>query len=213
VIALRLASLATLIALASCNSREAENGEPAIVADSAAAPGPVTAPPDSSRPAAGRSGLGISPGPLDVNPSVPRRAGRGAGAMPSPTRDTLRGIIAVTGADPTARIALRVDRQGAVMLRGAPALATLSGLEVRVAGTRTDDGFDVGEFVVRAADGVPALDGMLTDRAGQLSLVHDGAATTIRGASSAIRALIGKRIWATIANGEIVTFGVIEAPR
>jgi hypothetical protein len=210
--ALRLASLATLIALASCNSRDAETGEPAIVGDSAADPAPVTVPPDSSPRAAGRSGLAIPPGPLDVNPSVPR-PGRGAGMTSSATRDTLRGVVAVIGADPTPRITLRVDRQGAVMLRGAPALATLSGLEVRVAGTRTDNGFDVGEFVVRAADGVPALDGVLTDRAGQLSLVHDGATTTISGASSAIRALIGKRIWATMANGEILTFGVIEATR
>ncbi len=206
-------SLAVAVLLAACNTRDAETDEPAIAADSAAASAPISAPISAPRDTGGTTGgLKTVPGPLDVRPSVPR-TGPEAGIMPGPAPDTLRGVIVLLGSDPMPRVALRADPGGPVTLRGAPALATLTGLEVWVAGARRDNGMDVTDFAVRAADGVPAIDGVLEERDGGFSLVRNGRTTAIGRAPAAIRPLIGKRVWVTMANGDVHTFGLIEPPR
>ena len=130
--------------------------------------------------------------------------------MPDASPDTARGLIALVGAEPTVRVTLRGDPRGTITLAGAPSLSTLSGLELWVAGRQSDGVFEVKEFAVRAADGVPAIDGILTERAGALSLVlPNGRTTAIASAPPAIRSFIGKRVWVTLVNGEVVTFGVI----
>ena len=132
--------------------------------------------------------------------------------MPDASPDTARGVIALVGAEPMVRVTLRGDPRGTLTLAGAPSLSTLSGLELWVVGRQRDGVFEVKEFAVRAADGVPAIDGVLTERAGALSLVlPNGRSTAIAGAPAAIRPFIGKRIWVTLSNGEVQTFGVIDA--
>ena len=130
--------------------------------------------------------------------------------MPDAPLDTARGVIALVGADPMVRVTLRGDPRGTLTLAGAPSLSTLSGLELWVAGRQRDGVYEVKEFAVRAADGVPAIDGVLTERAGRLSLVlANGQTSALANAPAAIRAFIGKRVWVTLANGEVQTFGVI----
>lgn len=133
--------------------------------------------------------------------------------LPDASLDTARGVIALVGADPMIRVTLRGDPRGTLTLIGAPSLSTLSGLELWVAGRQRDGVYEVKEFAVRAADGVPAIDGVLTERAGALSLVlANGDTAAITSAPAAIRPFIGKRIWVTLSNGEVQTFGVIGAP-
>lgn len=207
---LRLASIA--LVLAGCSARDAETDEAAIASDSAAAAASIIAPPPDSAtaPPVGPSGMTPPRAPSDMNPSVPRRETSGRGTMPDASLDTARGVIALVGADPMIRVTLRGDPRGTLTLAGAPSLSTLSGLELWVAGRQSDGVYEVKEFAVRAADGVPAIDGILTERAGALSLVRaNGQTTSIAGAPAAIRPFIGKRVWVTIVDGEVQTFGVI----
>ena len=76
--------------------------------------------------------------------------------------DTLRGEVAVVGADPLTRVVLRTDDRS-ITLEG-PAvdqLRRVNGLTVRVDGSLRDDAMTVTSFRVRAVDGLPAADGVL----------------------------------------------------
>jgi hypothetical protein len=211
----RLASIAIALALSACSARDAETDEAAIASDSAAATASIAvSPPDSAGPApvAGR-GLKSPVVPADKTPSVPRPTLPGEGVMADAPLDTARGVVAVVGADPMTRVTLRGDPRGTLTLAGPSSLSTLSGLELWVAGRQRDGVYEVKEFAVRAADGVPAIDGILTERAGALSLVRaDGRLTAIASAPAAIRAFIGKRVWVTLLGGEVTTFGVVGPP-
>ena len=204
-------SVAMFVALAACNTRDGKTDEAAISGDSGAAGAVNTLPAESAGVATPpRSGLSVAPSPLDVNPSVPARSPGGGGLMPDTAPDTVRGQIVVVGAEPMVRVTLRGDPRGTVTLVGAPALATLSGLEVWASGRRRDAVLDVQEFVVRAAEGHPAIDGVLTERGGKLTIVEtDGASTPIPSPSAAMQSLVGTRIWVTLVNGEVRSFGAI----
>jgi hypothetical protein len=207
----RRISIGLMLALSACSGRDAETDEAAIASDSAAAAAPIVAPPPDSMPSppAARSPVRPPSAPADKNPSVPRRT-PGAGLLVDAPLDTARGVIALVGAEPNVSVQLRGDAGGPVTLVGAPTLASLSGLELWVAGRRSGGVYEVRDFVVRAADGVPALDGILTERAGGLALaLTNGDTTPISGAPEAIRPFIGKRVWVTLANGEVQTFGVV----
>jgi hypothetical protein len=71
----------------------------------------------------------------------------------------------------------------------------------------------VDTFSVRAADGVPARDGVLQAQGDQLMLVlSDGSREPVANPPDALRELIGHRIWIAQKNGETRGFGEI-APR
>lgn len=104
------------------------------------------------------------------------------------------------------------DGQPAMELSGAPLLSRVAGLRVAVMGKKDDGHFRVSRFAVIAANGVRAADGRLTAEADGLVLVTPtGARYTVNGASAALRADVGHRVWiAGLLDGQVVSYGVID---
>jgi hypothetical protein len=131
--------------------------------------------------------------------------------------DTLRGRVEVVGSEPGTSIALLDGRGGAVTLEGERAVLTqLAALEVMVRGR--PDGprtFRVNRVSVRAAEGVPAVDGVLARDGGRDVLVmEDGRRVPLVATPAALRGKYGARIWlAGPLDRAPDTFGIIaEAP-
>lgn len=93
-------------------------------------------------------------------------------------------------------------------------IGKLSGTEVWASGTRDASGsLAATEFVVRAVDGVPAIDGTLVARdGGKLAIVtRDHTEHPITNPPPALAARVGQRVWITgpLETGA-VTFGVVQ---
>jgi hypothetical protein len=136
-------------------------------------------------------------------------------APPPAAADSLRGTVAVVGAEPLTRLVLRTHA-GAVDLEGraAPALRSVRGAEVRVDGRQDGDRFIADAFRVRAVDGVPAADGTLEldgDRA--VLVAPDGTRIPYGYAPAALREHRGQRVWiAGPADAEPLAWGRIDGP-
>lgn len=124
--------------------------------------------------------------------------------------DTVRGTLELTGNLPLAQLILRWGNEpgDAVALSGpaAESLAGLTGLEVMVRGREGEvvltasptglRGFVAEEFVVRAADGVVAHDGVVALREGAWVLVmSDGAEVATPFLPDALRHQEGVRVY------------------
>jgi hypothetical protein len=141
----------------------------------------------------------------------------GTATVPS---DSLRGRVEVVGSEPATQVAL-IMNEGvrAVMLEGdRPSLDRLQGLDVLVRGAfepRTGQiggrAFVVREFAVRAADGVPAVDGILARRGGGFALVMgDGRRLDVAHLPESLRNHVGDRVWiAGPLDRPAISFGVI----
>jgi hypothetical protein len=69
---------------------------------------------------------------------------------------------------------------------------------VVVFGTSTDPYFEVERFVVRAADGLPVWDGILTRTDGAFSIaLTEGGSAPLMNPSTDLHAAAGTRIWIT----------------
>lgn len=137
-----------------------------------------------------------------------------AGAAPAETfADTLRGTLRIAGSEPVTTVMLAPAGGAEVALEGERALLeTLDGLEVRVAGERTEPGrFRVGRVDVRAANGIPAVDGRLAREGGRDVLVlRDGTRTVVARLPHALRGRPGAWVWlAGPLDGDIDSFGII----
>ena len=114
-------------------------------------------------------------------------------------------------------VRIATENRGTVQFTGRleRTLAGLAGAEVWVAGAQRNTAervtiFEPTEFAVRAVDGVGAADGVLTSHGGALSLtLATGTFLPLRSAPDALRAHTGKRVWVTLANGDVQSFGVI----
>jgi hypothetical protein len=129
--------------------------------------------------------------------------------------DTLRGVVEVVGAMPATSIALLMDGGArAVTLEGERAvLEQMQGLEVTVWGATPRRGvFRVARAAVRAAHGVPAVDGVLAREGDVYVLVTlEGERVPIARLPEALRGRIGSRVWlAGPPHREVDTYGVIE---
>lgn len=126
--------------------------------------------------------------------------------------DTLRGTIAVVGADPMTRVILRTDDQR-VTLRGSATdrLRRVTGLVVRVTGRRDGAAMTVTSFRVREAEGLPAADGILeVDGDTAVLVTPDGERLRYSPVPTALRARAGARVWiAGPVGGEPQAWGVI----
>ena len=136
-----------------------------------------------------------------------------AAAAPTPG-DTLRGVIAVTGAEPMTRVGLRTP-SGSVVLEGtvAETLRRVDGVEVWVAGHREDAGpLRVDSFRVRGLGGLPAADGVLEAEGDAVILVTaEGERVSYHPAPAALRRLAGRRVWiAGEPGGRPQQWGVIS---
>ena len=138
-----------------------------------------------------------------------------ADAHTTAAADTLRGRLEVVGSEPGTSVVLLDGRGGGVTLEGERALLLpLSGLEVMVRGR--PDGprtFHVERFAVRAADGVPAVDGVLAREGGRDVLVlEDGRRVPLAYTPEALRGMHGARVWlAGPLDRAPDSFGVIRA--
>ncbi|MBI4540113.1 MAG: hypothetical protein HY704_11465 [Gemmatimonadetes bacterium] len=131
--------------------------------------------------------------------------------------DTARGTIAVVGAIPYPSVVLEPSAgRFPLTLTGehVASLEQLSGLEVWVAGTLDPDRRELRAtaFAVRAANGVPAVDGRLALAGDSLVLVTtDGARRRIRHPPAALRELVGAHVWiAGQPDAEPLAFGLIR---
>lgn len=137
-----------------------------------------------------------------------RGAAPGAGVGASPAPDTARGIVQLTGSFPGASLQLVPgpgQRGEAFALAGADTalLRALAGLEVMVEGVRgagvpipLRPSFLVRAFLVRAADGIEAFDGVLArDGDAFVLLTRDGARHPLPFVPPALRTHVGARIY------------------
>lgn len=126
--------------------------------------------------------------------------------------DTLRGAVSVVGADPLTRVVLRTgDDQIRLEGPGAETLRRVNGLIVQVEGRLQDSTMTVAGFHVRAADGLPAADGIL-EIEGDTAVLVTPAGERLRyaPAPSALRGQAGKRVWIAGETGsEPRAWGVI----
>jgi hypothetical protein len=141
------------------------------------------------------------------------------GADAPPVRaDTLRGTVRIAGSEPmTSRVLEPSDGGPAVTLEGErTVLERLAGIEVAVEGEPAAAGrFRVTRVHVRAANGVPAVDGVLARDGGRDVLVlGDGSRRVITTLPRPLRTRTGAWIWlAGPLDGDIDSFGVIADSR
>lgn len=131
--------------------------------------------------------------------------------------DTLRGTVAIAGSEPMTRIVLQTAAGSTSGLCGAlEPLRRAAGLEVVVRGSRNAQGqFCVDRFAVRSANGIPAVDGVLTRVGEGFALVTaDGGRLPIARLPDALRSSVGARVWlAGPLDRAPDSFGVIGDPR
>lgn len=139
--------------------------------------------------------------------------GGAAGSGAELSQDTVRGTIAVVGAEPLTTVVIdagpsRMPVEGEAV----ETLRTVSGLEVRLEGRREGRAYVAEAFRVRAADGVPAADGMLELSGDSVFLTTpEGERLFYTPVPSALRAWVGDRVWiAGTVGGEPQAWGRIE---
>lgn len=130
--------------------------------------------------------------------------------------DTVRGIVTVIGVAPAHQVVLRTDNgANTVALSGmaTSGLSKLVGMELVIRGIKvTPRDVVVSDYIVRAADGVPAYDGLLSSGAdGHYLQLTDGGRKRIASLPSALRGLDGVRVWIAIAPGSssVHRFGLV----
>ena len=131
--------------------------------------------------------------------------------------DTVRGTVAIAGADPLTRVVLRVADGRATEVRGplADTLRNALGLDVMVAGVvggAAGDGIEAAGFRIRGLDGLVAADGRLELDGDAVVLVTvDGARLRYPAAPEALRQLAGRRVWiAGMAGAEPQHWGPLD---
>jgi len=152
-----------------------------------------------------------------------------AAGTPVVPRDTVRGVVAVTGADPAWRLTLTTAASAVYDVTSAGGTATplaelraADHLEVTLLGNVSAGagelpgvrGFVMTSFVVRAADGAGALDGILIrEPAGYALRLMDGTARPIATLPRTLEGQVGARIyWVGATNTPPAAYGVLRAP-
>ena len=121
--------------------------------------------------------------------------------------DTVRGIVTLIGVAPGQQVVLRADNGGSTVTLSGMAtsgLSKLAGMEVVIRGIKvTPRDVVVSDYIVRAADGVPAFDGRLSEgsEGTYLQLTDGTGRKRIASLPSALRGLSGVRVWIAIAPG------------
>lgn len=197
-----------------CGGRdEAASGDTARVSDTLSAP---VVPRDTGAPApVPRESQGDS-GATKAPPGGGTRTPPPGEGRPNPgaaTSDTLRGAVLEVGAAPATQIAIRPAGGGQIFVTGsqADALRRVTGAEVWASGTRAGSRMEVTRFVVRAVDGVAAIDGRLVaDAAGGIAIVDgNGKRHALTNPPEALRAQVGARVWISGRPDAVNAFGVI----
>jgi len=178
-----------------------------------------------------RRGPGASDSAAVVSAKAPTTdAARMADAAPKAPQvetDTVRGVIESVGNEPQTRVLVRQHDHTtcAVSATAAVVPASVSGLEVTLWGVRAPVGppmmpgvtcaITARRFAVRAADGVPAVDGVLRADGTSFALqLANGERRALRNVPAVLRARVGARIfWAGPLDRAPVAYGVLrDAP-
>jgi hypothetical protein len=133
-----------------------------------------------------------------------------AGANAARSRgDSVRGVLTFLGTEPARQVVLRQgDATIALSGMATTGLSKLVGTEIVVHGVQvTPRDVVVNDFVVRAANGVPAFDGVL-EEGGALRLT-DGSGVRRVPLPAEVRGMVGTRVWVAVKNGGAVAGGVI----
>ncbi len=135
----------------------------------------------------------------------------GSGAAERSRADSVRGVLVWQGTEPVRTVVLRTPG-GALTLSGmaTTGLGKLVGSEVVVRGVRVSPrDVVVAEYFVRAADGVPAYDGVILED-GSLRM-SDGSGVKRVPLPIAMQGLIGARVWVAPKDGRPQAYGLIRA--
>jgi hypothetical protein len=161
---------------------------------------------------------GTSAPPRATPPTQPPPSRAAAPAQPSAppsasTSDTIRGRAAVVGAAPLTQVVVTTSG-GQTPVTGplAAEIGQASGAEVWVQGRRDGSSIVASRYAVRAVDGIPAVDGVLSQEGDLLLLTTaDGRRIELRDAPAALRAHSGGRVWVSgPPPSRIVAFGVLS---
>lgn len=205
---------AALVGAAACGGRNDDaGGDTARVADTLSAP---FVPRDSGAPS-------VAPGE-NQRDSVATKPPAGSSLTPPPgegrpkpgasVSDTLRGTVLEVGAAPATQMAIEPASGGQLFVTGSQVdvLRRVTGTDVWVSGTRSANRIDVSRFVVRAVDGVAAIDGRLVadGNGGGIAIVDDtGKRHALTNPPAALKAQIGARVWISGRPDAVNAFGVI----
>ena len=135
----------------------------------------------------------------------------GSGAAERARGDSVRGVLVWQGTEP-ARIVVLRSPTGTVTLSGmaTTGLGRLVGSEVVVRGVRVSPrDLVVAEYFVRAADGVPAYDGVILED-GSLRM-SDGSGVKRVPIPIGMQGMIGARVWVAPQDGKPQAYGLIQA--
>ena len=132
-------------------------------------------------------------------------------------RDSLTGIVAVTGTSFEKRLVLRSGQRSTTLSASASDSASLtrvSGTEVRVRGQANSDAFLVSSFTVVSVDTRPVVDGVLRNDGAKVLLETAHGRMSLGNPPAALRALAGARVWVggPLDVGPNV-YGIITPPR
>jgi len=161
--------------------------------------------------------------------SAPAPAVAPAPAAATLPRDTVRGVLVVSGAEPQWRLTLTTGAGVAYDIEGAGGTATsleelraADHLEVTLLGNHEPGAgelpgarrFRMTSFLVRAADGADAVDGILIrEPAGYALRLMDGTALPITRLPEALATQVGARIyWVGATDLPPAAYGVLRAP-
>lgn len=112
--------------------------------------------------------------------------------------DSLTGIVSVTGTAFEQRLVLRSGNSATPLSAAASdsaALSRLGGVEVVVIGRRTPGVFQVERFTAVNVAGSPVVDGFVRYDSGRLALETTRGRVPLGNPPTALRAMIGARIW------------------
>jgi hypothetical protein len=133
-----------------------------------------------------------------------------AGSNASRSRgDSVRGVLTLIGTEPARQVVLKAGDQ-TISLSGmaTTGLSRLAGAEIVVHGVQvTPRDVVVNDYIVRAAHGAPAFDGLL-EEGGTLRLT-DGSGAKRVPLPAELRGVSGVRVWVAVKNGAAVAGGVV----
>ena len=157
------------------------------------------------------------------------RSGAAGGSLTTASApDTVRGIVSVVGSDPRTSVVLTPSgAQGELVAPRGNDVALLrgvAGLDVVLVGRRASErmpdagprgaaAFDMAFFVVRAADGQPATDGVLGEESGRYFLnTAENARLAIASLPPALQSQVGARVYLVgPLHAAPTSYGIIRA--
>lgn len=132
-------------------------------------------------------------------------------------RDSLTGIVAVTGTSFEKRLVLRSGQRSTTLSANttdSASLTRVAGAEVRVRGQADSSAFLVSSFTVVSVDNRPVVDGVLRTDGAKISLETALGRMSLGNPPTALRGMPGARVWigGPLDVGPNV-YGIVTPPR